>query len=117
MCKELKEKLESEDKMSRTDDILEGLREPTWKGCDNCKQLQAKLSMYEKDAHDLIVEHGADPSDKIDREVLKEMLNSLIGKIKQLQAENEKLMNLIETVAQWDGYTLEQMLLLKGKKK
>ena len=33
--------------MSRIDDILDSLREPTWKtGCENCKQLQAELDKH-----------------------------------------------------------------------
>ena len=30
--------------MSKTDDILNGLREPVWKGCENCEQLQTELA-------------------------------------------------------------------------
>lgn len=51
------------------------------------KHLKIWLDQYEADASKLIEEHGADPADKIDREVLKRMLNYLIG-------ENRRLKNL-----------------------
>lgn len=53
------------------------------------KRLKIRLDQYEADATELIEEHGLDPNDKIDREVLKRMLNCLIGK-------NRRLMNKLE---------------------
>lgn len=55
------------------------------------KHLKIRLDQYEADATALIEEHGCDPDDKIDREVLKHMLNCLIGKNAKLEAENKRL--------------------------
>jgi chromosome segregation ATPase len=59
---------------------------------DRCKELEREnkhlkiwLDQYEADATELIEEHGADPDDKIDREVLKRMLNYLIGENRRLK--------------------------------
>jgi hypothetical protein len=49
------------------------------------KHLKIWLDQYEADAAELIEEHGADPDDKIDREVLKRMLNYLIGENRRLK--------------------------------
>lgn len=49
------------------------------------KRLEIRLDMYEADAAALIEEHGCDPNDKIDREVLKRMLNYLIGENRRLK--------------------------------
>ncbi len=48
------------------------------------------LGQYEKDSAELLEKHGVDPDDKVDREVLKRMLNYLIGK-------NRRLKEIIET--------------------
>ena len=53
------------------------------------RSLKIRLDMYDADATKLVEEHGCDPEDKIDREVLKRMLNYLIG-------ENRKLTNKLE---------------------
>ena len=49
------------------------------------KRLKIQLDQYGADAAALIEEHGCDPDDKIDREDLKRMLNSLIGKNRKLE--------------------------------
>ena len=49
------------------------------------RSLKIQLGMYEKDAADLIEKHGCDPDDKIDREVLKRMINYLIGENRRLK--------------------------------
>ena len=66
--------------------------------CENCvmyqrenRSLRIWLDQYEADATALIEEHGRNPSDKIDREILKRMLNCLIGKNRKLMNENEEL--------------------------
>ena len=50
--------------------------------------LKIRLDMYDQDATALIEEHGCDPEDKIDREVLKRMLNYLIGENRRLKNEH-----------------------------
>jgi hypothetical protein len=49
------------------------------------KHLKIWLDQYEADASKLIEEHGHEPDDKIDREVLKRMLNYLIGENRRLK--------------------------------
>ena len=76
--------------------VIRGNRERTWTYQEYVneyeklerenKDLKIYLNQYEADATALIEEHGCDPSDKIDREILKRMLNYLIG-------ENRKLIN------------------------
>ena len=51
------------------------------------KRLKIRLDQYEADATALIEEHGCDPEDKLDREVLKRMLNYLIGENRRLKNE------------------------------
>ena len=51
--------------------------------------LKIRLDMYDQDATALIEEHGCDPEDKIDREVLKRMLNYLIGENRRLKNEHQ----------------------------
>lgn len=59
--------------------------------------LRIRLSAYEEDATALIEKYGGDPDDKIDREVLKQMLNSSLGK-------NRRLKELLKDVAnRWKG--------------
>ena len=53
------------------------------------KHLKIWLDQYEEDATALIEEHGCDPDDKIDREVLKRMLNYLIGENRRLKTRTE----------------------------
>ena len=53
------------------------------------KSLKIRLDMYDADATTLIEEHGCDPEDKIDREVLKRMLNYLIGENRRLKNEHQ----------------------------
>lgn len=53
------------------------------------KRLKIRLDMYDADATALIEEHGCDPEDKIDREVLKRMLNYLIGENRRLKNEHQ----------------------------
>lgn len=60
------------------------------------RRLKIWLDQYEADATELIEEHGADPSDKIDREVLKQMLNCLIGKNRTLTNKSKELEGEIE---------------------
>jgi len=48
------------------------------------RRLRIRLSAYEEDTTTLIEEYGGDPGDKIDREDLKRMVNSLIGKNRRL---------------------------------
>jgi len=78
----------------------EGFYEATGSPCVYCLtgKLQAELMMYKEDAVELIEKYGGDLDDKVDREVLKRMLNSLIHKNRGLQAESEELKNRIQAV-------------------
>jgi hypothetical protein len=68
------------------------------------KRLKIWLDQYEADATALIEEHGCDLDDKIDREVLKRMLNCLIGK-------NRKLNNIITDIEDWGVVSCDESLL------
>lgn len=58
------------------------------------KSLKIRLEQYEEDATELLEKFGIEPDDKVDREILKRMLNFLIGKNKNLRIENERITQL-----------------------
>lgn len=68
------------------------------------RRLKIWLDQYEADSSTLLEEHGCDPSDKIDREDLKRMLNCLIGK-------NRKLNNIISDIEDWGAVSYDEGLL------
>lgn len=76
------------------------------------KGLKTMLDQYETDATVLIEEHGADPDDKVDREILKRMINCLIGK-------NRKLNKIIDDIEDWGMVSFDEPLLklIKALKK
>lgn len=51
------------------------------------KRLKIYLDMYEQDASTLLEKWVLNPDDKIDREILKRMLNYLIGENRRLKNE------------------------------
>lgn len=74
-----------------TYEIARGLEDAIIEQGNEHDGLKAKVSQYEETAHALIEKHGGDPNDKVDREVLKRMLNSLIGENAGLKAQAKLL--------------------------